>query len=461
MIQRFVRRKGLALGVSCLGVTAMVMMFAGTANAAGPSPAQNNTVVEGGSNTAYTTMVALGSLFDISPGCNLVVASGDAQSLDYSCASPSGPGGENGLGPDKENPFNDVAVQEPAYGSSNGILELECDTQVGTAPCQSHGSSVPVAAINAARSSRAPNNGLNGTSASDSPGLNFVAYAEDAVPWFHFTEAQSKATPSAKVTSLSITQLAAIYNGSITNWDKVGGTNAPIRCYMAQSGSGTESTWATALSLTSATPKCLSLEPNPSGHVIFENEDANIIKNGDEADAIFYYSFGKFTVDCVASTGTCNGAHPSGKNKVAEGDESVTTGGKAIAPSATTIQNGTYPIIRFLYNVYGNGTQADVPVATQATLNFVSEYGFLCKPGTATQTDSNTGLTYRSEIDTVLKDQGFVPFLLGPMGDTAGGYTHAVISNASYAADDGYPADVGKKGYCKVFTTDGDGVSPF
>jgi hypothetical protein len=71
-------------------------------------------------------------------------------------------------------------------------------------------------------------------------------------------------------------------------------------------------------------------------------------------------------------------------------------------------------------------------------LNFASEDGFLCKPGTATEIDPNTGLTFRSEIDTNLVDNGFLPLpalqVEDGQGDTSGGYntTKSGIPHPAY-----------------------------
>jgi ABC-type phosphate transport system substrate-binding protein len=212
------RRRGfVGMGVA-LGISAMVVSVALPAGAA-VSPAANNTLTNAGSNTTYQMMAQLSALFGQVPGCDLVPASG-TQNLDYSCPSNDGetngaptPGGENGytLTYPSPNPYNDVSVTEPAFGSSGGIDQLEY--QGADIPS----SNTPVVApVSFARSSRAAST-TSGTG--DKSGLNFVAYAQDAVPWFHFTKVSGKKTPSAKVTNLSTTTLTGIYDGSITNWD--------------------------------------------------------------------------------------------------------------------------------------------------------------------------------------------------------------------------------------------------
>ncbi len=64
---------------------------------------------------------------------------------------------------------------------------------------------------------------------------------------------------------------------------------------------------------------------------------------------------------------------------------------------------------RLLYNVYSNGSNPNIPLSSPATLNAISEDGFMCKPSTAKDIDPNTGVTYRSEIDAAITAQGFFP----------------------------------------------------
>jgi hypothetical protein len=93
---------------------------------------------------------------------------------------------------------------------------------------------------------------------------------------------------------------------------------------------------------------------------------------------------------------------------------------------------------RLLYNVYSDGSNPEIPVSNDATLNFASEDGFLCKPGTATEVDPNTGLTFRSEIDSNLVNNGFLPLpalqVEDGQGDTSGGYntTKSGIPHPAY-----------------------------
>jgi len=466
-----IRRRGLLTAAALLGASAATVSFAGPAGAA-TVPLQNHIIYGAGSNTTFIMMTQLSVLFNESPGCDLAAPSGGTQNLDYRCPNPpNNTGGENGLGDglgwtppgaaspqgDPENPYNDVVVELPALGSSNGIKEFD---QRGTNN----------AFADFARSSRGPNNGLNTptgisvpTPNTDPQGLNFVAYAQDAVPWLHWTKVSAVSTPSAKIKNLSIPQLAAIYNGTITDWSQIPkGTAGPIKVYMAQAGSGTEGTWKQALQLTSDVPAGVTA---PSTHVIFENEIHGILANSDEGNAIFYFSFGKFTVDCKGTTGTCgNDKSPAG-SVMALGSESNTTGGTAIVPSSATIQNGTFPTDRYLYNVYANSSAPSetpsIPATSQAALNFMSEWGMICKQDSAVDSNSVTNATYGTEIKNIITANGFFPLTSGVMD--ASNVTHnAVITDPAYKFVDPLSQTATPStatGACRVFTTDGDGTA--
>jgi ABC-type phosphate transport system substrate-binding protein len=450
-------------------MSAMVISIAAPSAVAATttSPAQNHVLLNGGSNTTYTMMQQLSELFNSAPGCDLLGTNppSTVQNLDYSCPTNpavAAPGGENGYGLSypSDNPYNDVSLTEPALGSGNGIKELEY--QGGPSGSDIPTSNVPaVAPLSLARSSRAASNTAG---SGDKEGLNFVAYAEDAVPWFHYTKYNKKATASAHVASLTTAQLTGIYEGTITNWDSVGGTNAPIEVFMAQSGSGTEGTWVADLGLTGtfpyggATATATATGCPVSDFEIFENETASIVntpcKTTDHSfnpgNAIFFFSYGKFSLLCPKGVCPSTPAAPK-KTTAALGQ----IGG--ITASKTTIQNGTFALDRELYNVYSDGTNGNLPTENQPVENFVSTYGFLCKPQTASQIDplSPTGATYRSEIESIITANGFFPIPLGPEGDTASGITAPNFTDSNFAAAD--PAPPSDHGYCQVATTDGNG----
>ncbi len=485
MLGRYRRR-----AVTVCAVIGASLIAIGTGVPAGASTvaAGNSSLNGGGSNTTYTMMQGLSDLYNSAPGCNLLAANqATSQELNYACASSyttAAPGDENGytLTYSPLNPYNDVVWQEPALGSGNGIKGLELE-----------GSDTPpnppnnlIAKTDFARSSRAAVT----TGSSDKSGLNFVAYAEDAVPWFHFTKVKhttctstaSTTTPSALVNNLSTSQLAGIYEGTITNWSTVGGLNAPIDVFIAQSGSGTEGTWAADLALTGSFPyggvtaTATRTSLPVADFDIFENEVSDIASNPAAfgtnpttqevmCNAIFFFSFGKFSLLCPA--GVCAGLPPTGNP--GSGSKAKLGQINGVTASQTTIQDGSFPLDRQLYNVYSDGSNGNLPFASsgglppfesQAVQNFVSTYGFLCNPASQADVDplSPTGQTYGQEIDAVITANGFFPIPLGVMGDTGiatpPNPSHAGY-DANYAAAE--PTPTGDKGFCRVTTTDGDG----
>jgi hypothetical protein len=335
--------------------------------------------------------------------------------------------GENGFTTFSQvNPFNDLLIEEPAIGSSNGIAELE-DQGAHAATAKSDNVAINVAPLDVARSSRAPN--LTGASAGDDRGLNFVAYAMDAVTWLHWTSVSGKATPSSAVSNLTVPELTSIYedqpcsagatNFTTPNWECYGGSNAPISIYMAQNGSGTESTWATLLGLTGSFPFGHE-DPN---HVIFENETASILNNKDQANAIFFFSYGKYQAICAPDPTLCSGASTS---KTALGSIGGVKASKTSIAAQLPGATGTpFPGDRLLFNVYSDGSNPDIPISSNPSLNAVSEDGFLCNPSSSTDVDPNSGSTYRSEINSVISAQGFFPLPLmveDGQGATSGVY---------------------------------------
>jgi ABC-type phosphate transport system substrate-binding protein len=487
MLRRY--RRGVVVLSAVLGAS-VVLATAVPAGATTVSPA--NTVLNaGGSYTTYAMMQQLSDLYSSSPGCNLLTANSNNQELNYACASSystAATGGENGytLTPPL-NPYNDVVWQESAMGSSNGIKELELEG----ADTPTSAPDNEIASVDFARSSRAA---VTTGSSPDKAGLNFVAYAEDAVPWFHFTSVKgttcstgSTSTPSKSITTLTNAQLTSIYEGNTTNWSSVGGSSAPIDVFIAQSGSGTESTWATDLNLSgtypyggvTATASRLSLPA--TDFEIFENEVSDIFANPDAfsqdvaCNAIFFFSYGKYSILCPS--GKCVGQPASGAGK---GSKSKLGEINGVTASQSTIQDGSYFTDRQLYNVYSDGSNCNLPfantptncpsadantgtlppVTNQAVQNFVGTYGFLCNPNSYSVVDpiSATGQTYGQEIDSIITTQGFFPIPLGVEGDSSvatppdpsqSGY------DAGYAAAE--PAPSGDKGYCRITTTDQDG----
>jgi ABC-type phosphate transport system substrate-binding protein len=444
----------LAAGALTLGT------FAAPAGAKLTGPA-NTTMVGSGSSTTFFMMNAMDSLFNSSPGCEEFVPFPSAttpQPLNYSCTGPQQTTESGVANAIPENPFNDVSVQEQPLGSSNGIAQLE-DQGAHGATATSGGVPIDVANNQSyARSSRA-------FTSTDLKGLNFVAYAQDGVPWFHYTAVATKATASAAVKSLTQAQLQSIYNGTDTNWSQVGGTSAPIVVFSAQEGSGTQSTFKSFLGFDpSASTNAVNCY-TPSGGsktcvgpaVIFENEDAQIqpsafvasqagfVKNNPawgatkkattadiKSDAIFFFSAGKYSVQCKVSAKDCGGS-PLGA-----GTTNALGKVNGIAATEATILENTFPVDRYLYNVYSNGSNANIPAADAATVNYVSEIGFICNPNKGKDVhavDMLTGGDYINEIQAVIASNGFYPL-------SAGGATGRFNQTAIDEGHVGNPASV-------------------
>jgi ABC-type phosphate transport system substrate-binding protein len=416
----FSRRGGAAVAVVALSVSGITTAAAGTAGATD----NQTTVISGsGSNTIYQLDVELADLFNLAPGCNL--SGGTPQPLNFACSTAyetSGTvnqPGENGEPATEENPNNDVVFNYPALGSGNGVNQLN-GVNSGAEPD-----------INFARSSATPANS-NGTSAQ-----NYVQFAIDGVSWVDFPSKDTK-----KITNLTVAQLQAIYADTpgyctvkstvypADNWICYGAkTSLPIDCYEAQSGSGTQGTWKALIQGGSGTPACLSNETHgtsASHNGLFENEIGSIMDpsskyyNDDIDNAIYFFSAGKYDTECTVkgTKSTCPGQASGTTTQLGQVNGFAATQANIQPTKCQPNLSGYFPIIRCLSNVYNNSSAtgsagtAAAP-ATQTTLNYTSEYGFMCKSQTATDIDPYTGENYRFEIETDILGQGFYPIDTG------------------------------------------------
>ena len=151
-------------------------------------------------------------------------------------------------------------------GSSAGIAALKADEAAGT-NC-----------IDYARSSRVKNPATDGD-------LVFVPFGRDGVTWATFPK-----TPGSKKfnapANLTTAQLTSIFDCSVTNWNQVGGKNAPIVAYLPQSGSGTRSFFLGAIGVATPGP-CVN---QPAG---FPENDGSAVPAADRKNAILPYSIAK------------------------------------------------------------------------------------------------------------------------------------------------------------------------
>jgi ABC-type phosphate transport system substrate-binding protein len=131
----------------------------------------------------------------------------------------------------------------------------------------------------------------------DPSGTEAYAYAVDGVTW-------ATSANSAAPSNLSIIQLENIYDCKVTNWDKVGGKNAPIERYFPQSGSGTGSFFASVLGFDPRVIGGVNTCSTPATQ-IEENEATSI--TSDVPDAVMIYSGGAWAAQA-------NGVDPDARN---------------------------------------------------------------------------------------------------------------------------------------------------
>jgi hypothetical protein len=113
-------------------------------------------------------------------------------------------------------------------GSSEGITELAKNTQDAGHYC-----------VDFSRSSRGPVTGTDPTN------LEWVALGGDAVTWSSPGLGSGSGNPEPA--TLTEAQLKGIYLCQYTNWNQVGGANAPIVAVLPQAGSGTRAFFLSAI----------------------------------------------------------------------------------------------------------------------------------------------------------------------------------------------------------------------
>lgn len=123
--------------------------------------------------------------------------------------------------------------------------------------------------------------------------------------------------PANTVGKLTMDQVRKIFTGEITNWQQVGGANAPIRAFTREEGSGTRG----------AFQEIVMKESKFANNLLVQNS-TGAIKQGviSDKNAVGYISLG--AVDQKVKAVSVDG----------------------IVPSKATAQNGTYKIVRpFLF----------------------------------------------------------------------------------------------------------------
>jgi phosphate transport system substrate-binding protein len=147
--------------------------------------------------------------------------------------------------------------------------------------------------------------------------------------------------PANPVSELTIVQLSAIYTNKITNWNEVGGNDAPIVVIARDTNSGTHAFFKEHVVQMDGLPtKDTSLEYGDKVLQLPSTEEG-VSQAASNPNAIFYAGLGYVTTRSKAHRRQENGRRP------------------AVLPSVNTALDGTYPIARpLLY--YTNGAPTGV-----------------------------------------------------------------------------------------------------
>jgi len=396
-------------------------------------------MLSGGSDTTYAMAVRLDAIYNEAPGCYQTIITGVSTSNFGKCLNGTTPTSAPALSDTVVNPQHDTVSQLFPIGSGNGIKQL-----------LDGGVTAGVPNLAFARSSRALAAG------NETKYLNSTAYAADGISWFHFTKVDNKATSHAALKTLTLAQLAGVYKGSITTWnelmptDKVLGVMAayttvvngkstvvragvnngnpetdlskkyvnyrPLKVFLAQDGSGTRSTWDTAVKAGDSTYAAAAQVNAGDGTClnfcrIFEN-NASLIPTADAEKAFYYYSYGRYTqrnTDLLnAGTITSKQYVPFTSGKAGTGMAGNSTGRTnwtdaigqiaGIDVNPETVLAKTFPANRMVYVITKQNPAATVK-------NYIN---FLCS-ATMDTAVSATGSKIRPLIEGAIKAEGFIP----------------------------------------------------
>ncbi len=452
---RVTTKVGAAIAI-CAAVGVVATTLPASA-AAGWTTGKPVMIVGQGSDTNYDVMTKLDALYNNAPGCGVIanpgvsIGTADLGScIDPATGKVATPDANDAM---YLNPQHDQVNEAFPVGSGSGIKLL----------VNQGGAGVPQ--VDFARSSRGP-----GT---DAKTTKFVAFARDGVTWFHFTKAAGKFTPSAQITNLTQQQLLDVFTGKTTNWKDISsletvrvtkyvvkpvyrkdpktgrfvkvfkkdaktgkvvpvtsvvktyvnqqktitGGDAPIKLYIAQPGSGTLSTWNSFLGIGTGSNAYPTGDAAPKS--IFENNANPIVDNGDAANAIFFFSTGRYA-QSVGKAGQLVG-NSTGRPNYTDAIGKIA----GIAPTPDTIGGKDFPGFRNLYFVTNDPVKANVA-------NYLDPInGFLC--GTKSETVKNAqGATFRSVIEKTIASEGFVPIVKKTITDGAAtGSSYCEVSRVS------------------------------
>lgn len=367
------------------------------AEAAPPGSGWDDTpdvVVGGGSDTTYLAMQRLETLYNGTPGCT--IDTGTSSATKGKCIAGQ-------TTPTNGNFDHDVFVGATPTGSSAGVNAL-LPTGVQYNP-----------AIDYARSSRGP----SGTEANS---VTFWGYARDAIAVITFG--------SRGTVALTRQNLIDIYTcqPNADDWSDFGLPAGPIIPWDMNAASGTTASFKTYTGLTTF-GTCVRKLTN--GTAPFENDVKPILGDAgpdltlgtaddDENNYIWWISYGAWSKYPYTANGFVDG-NTAG---TAIGSNLVTVEGTL--PSANSITNNSYAILRTLYHVTKEAdADCNTVPGTDGVCNNAGAptvYGtttgkggavrgfteWLCRTSNTQQPiNSVTGRGYRSEIVSALNAEGF------------------------------------------------------
>jgi ABC-type phosphate transport system substrate-binding protein len=427
----------------------LVVSGSGVASAAPDTSRVSQTIVGVGSDTTYEAMNRLDLLYNESAGCAIIPSSGTFANYEQKCII-GGALSYDGALIETENEYHDRVIEAYPVGSGNGASVLFQYTNGAAAVpgdfsrSSSKRTLTAVAGFTQYESSYARDGisywiGKNNT--------NVTQNGAGTLPTPNISQADLKkvyfgdGNPNTSNTGCATNWLAQPNGTSLANTDSVGNaTGAPgsgsIVVYATQAGSGTGKDFANFLqggAVAADLQKCI--DPNFTDgtgeqHVIFENNATPICGDGHRPDAIFPYSFARFTQNAGGS-GSCAGVLG------AIGNKKPTLNSIAKLASA-----GGFPFGRYVYNYFyvPNTVDPTVPsswgndVSAQAVLSYLdAKNGWLCN-----NTHSNDpfpgasfGKSYRTLITDTLTKNGFAPLTLGATGAPYGLATSFCRTNAA------------------------------
>lgn len=380
-------------------------------------------ILSGGSDTTYALHNAVDRIYNEAPGCVNTITTAATSDLGKCLINGTTPVLPPSFSDLYTNVQHDTVVQLYPVGSSNGIKQL-----------LDGGITDGVPALDLARSSRALKTG------NETKYLNSTAFAADGISWFHFTKVNKITTKHATVTNLTMQQLAAIYKGNVKSWnelapnDKVLGvmkaynkivngksttikagiangnpetnpallyvTYVPLKVYFGQDGSGTSSTWHTAMTIGDSSYAGNGKTADADNYIRIMENDASQIPVADAPYAIYFYSYGRYT-QRNADQGALNKGYVYGAitgNSTARANWSDALGTiNGLKVSSETILSKTFPINRSLFLI----TKQNPKKTVKAYIRF------LCSAEMDTAIGAN-GQPIRPQINNALKAEGFI-----------------------------------------------------